>query len=497
MTEHEVIAWRRIEPPYPVNGDLHQLLATVDALKKAWVDAVSDATEDEFREARERSLRRHAIETGIIERLYDVQWGVTEALVAEGLSAEVAAREGGIDEDALATIRTQFDALTFLSESARQGRPLTISFIRELHVALCRNQTTYQARTQFGQVVQRPLRHGDWKEQANHVSRPDGRLLEYTPPEHVASELDLLLKFNDEAKEIHPLVRTAWLHHGFVTIHPFEDGNGRVARALTLLLLLQLDFAPLVVDRFSRTDYLDALDSANNGELRELVRLFARLETVALRSELERPARPRTAGAGAIDVARSYVQRLQAVRQSQDAERGAKASLLAADLNARNANYLRELGQGLVEQFKPLDHTATSYVFTGDPPDEKAHWWRAQIVRAAKYADFFVNLTEGTWWANLRLILLGQQLRFGTVTQKVGQGETGVLAVTVFAEAVPSRRNEEDSVRPQFTVLLRPTEAESATVVYTDTIEDRWPEICGLIDRTLAAAVAHFAEGLS
>jgi hypothetical protein len=48
-------------------------------------------------------LRRHAIETGIIERLYDVDWGVTRALIAEGLSAEVAAREGGIDEGVLET----------------------------------------------------------------------------------------------------------------------------------------------------------------------------------------------------------------------------------------------------------------------------------------------------------------------------------------------------------------------------------------------------------
>jgi hypothetical protein len=78
---------------------------------------VSQATEAEFRESRLRNLRRHAIETGILERLYDVEWGVTEALVAEGLSAEVASREGGIDGGALETIRAQFDALTFLAES--------------------------------------------------------------------------------------------------------------------------------------------------------------------------------------------------------------------------------------------------------------------------------------------------------------------------------------------------------------------------------------------
>jgi len=248
---------------------------------------VSQATAAEFRESRLRNLRRHAIETGILERLYDVEWGVTEALVAEGLSAEVASREGGIDEGALETIRTQFDALTFLAESSREGRPLTTSFIRELHVALCRTQGTYEARDQFGQLVNRRLEHGGWKQWPNHVRRPDGSLLEYVPPEQVQSEIDRLLILDEQAKQLHPLTRAAWLHHAFVSIHPFEDGNGRVARALTMLVLLQSDYAPLVVDRFSRESYIAALEAANEGDLRDLVRLFGRLEIVALRAEME------------------------------------------------------------------------------------------------------------------------------------------------------------------------------------------------------------------
>ena len=72
-----------------------------------WETAIGQMTPPEFAEARQRSLRRHAIETGIIERLYDLEWGVTEALVAEGISADVVARQGGAPDEVLRTITDQ------------------------------------------------------------------------------------------------------------------------------------------------------------------------------------------------------------------------------------------------------------------------------------------------------------------------------------------------------------------------------------------------------
>ena len=71
-----------------------------------------------FHEARRRSLRRHAIETGIIERLYEVDWGVTQALVAEGITADAVARagDGALPMDVLQTIQTQYEALEFLGK---------------------------------------------------------------------------------------------------------------------------------------------------------------------------------------------------------------------------------------------------------------------------------------------------------------------------------------------------------------------------------------------
>lgn len=137
-------------------------LATVDELRVAWEESLSRMTGPEIADARRRSLRRHAIETGIIERLYDVGWGVTQALVAEGLTLEVASREGGFDEDALLAINAQFEALEFLAESLREGQGLTTFFIKQLHAPISRHQLTYGATDSLGHVVHAALRHGQW-----------------------------------------------------------------------------------------------------------------------------------------------------------------------------------------------------------------------------------------------------------------------------------------------------------------------------------------------
>jgi len=225
--------WVDVVPLAETNGALESVLAPVRSLQRAW-SAVVSLNRGAFHEARRRSLRRHAIETGIIERLYDVEWGVTRALVAEGLTADAVARTDGVlDEDVLRLIRTQYEALEFLEDVAREGRELSTSLIRELHVALTRNQPTYTATGPAGLVFEATLHHGEWKRQNNHVIRPDGSVLEYTPAEQVAPQMERLIELYRSYPETDPIVRESWLHHRLVRIHPFEDGNGRLARCLT------------------------------------------------------------------------------------------------------------------------------------------------------------------------------------------------------------------------------------------------------------------------
>jgi Fic family protein len=495
MSDQDVDGWREVEPVPVVNGDMSNVLASVDTLRSAWEDALRRIGHAEFGESRRRSLRRHAVETGIIERLYDVDWGVTEALVAEGITADAANRSGGIDEDTLAIIRSQLDALEFLTEVARKGEDLSLHFIRQLHALICQEQSTYEARDQFGRVVHATLHCGQWKTHRNHVTRHDGSLLEYTPPEQVQPQMERLIDLYANSVDVHPVVRAAWLHHRFILIHPFEDGNGRVGRALTLLVLLRARYAPLVVDRTIRSGYIRALEQANDGDLRPLIRLFARLEIVALRSELERPAEPTAQGARALDVARAYADRLRVLRDADRTDRVDRVEVLAAELQRRLQPQLHTLGEGIRERFGSLDSQARIEEAHAGPPDEEARYWQAQLVRTAREVDFYPNLISGSWWVRLNLTVLGSTMRYVAAIQKVGHGDTGVLAITTFAELLPTRNvDSNDGALP--VPLLRSTPNDSVTFVFSDTVNDRWAEVEELVDRSMAAAFARFAQQL-
>ena len=129
-----------------------------------------------------------------------------------------------------------------------QNRDLTIGVIHELHAILTRHQDQTLAVDQFGSVMKSHSLKGRFKEQPNNPSRPDGSLHEYCPPLHVHQRWKIFsMAFGLRSED--PIIVAAWLHHRFTQIHPYQDGNGRVARAITTLVLLRSELLPPVIDR--------------------------------------------------------------------------------------------------------------------------------------------------------------------------------------------------------------------------------------------------------
>jgi len=406
---------------------------------------------------------------------------------------------GAVSEDVLDIVRSQYDALQFLAAAARQGRDVSVSLIKELHVALTGHQTTYSASGPNGISFQATLHHGEWKTQPNHVTRPDGSRLEDTPPDQVQSQMDQLVELHRSYRNKDAIVQVSWLHHRFVCIHPFEDGNGRVARCLTLLGLLKNDLAPLVVDRRERDRYLRSLDQANEGDLRPLIRFFAELEIVALRSELERPAdaiHTLASGGGPLAVLDASISRLRELQVSAGAQdRATGIAALANGVHSRLRNFLEDLVDKFGERLREgIDPDARAWLTNAAPPDEKARYWRRQVVRAARSVDFFANLQDGTWWTGLHIVALGQSLRHLVFLQKVGRGETGVLALTVYAEIASTANDEGTRSEAEPVVISTPT--ETVTWIHTDSPEARWQNVVEVVDTTLASSLATFTAGL-
>lgn len=60
----------------------------------------------------------------------------------------------------------------------------------------------------------------------------------------------------------HPIIKAALAHYKFVTIHPFIDGNGRTARLLMNLILLQHGYPPAIIRITNRASYILAIENA-------------------------------------------------------------------------------------------------------------------------------------------------------------------------------------------------------------------------------------------
>lgn len=81
------------------------------------------------------------------------------------------------------------------------------------------------------------------------------------------------------AGDRHAMLFVADLHARFERIHPFRDGNGRVGRLATNLLLVRHGYPPAVIHKRGRTRYLNGLRSADRGDAGPLAEIFARAVT--------------------------------------------------------------------------------------------------------------------------------------------------------------------------------------------------------------------------
>ncbi|MBN1285460.1 MAG: Fic family protein [Anaerolineae bacterium] len=230
----------------------------------------------------DRMRRRIAIETGIIERLYYIDRGITETLIEHGI-LEALIPHGATDRPAaevVVLVRDHEDVLEGLFKFVSGQRPLSTSYIKELHQALTRHQEITTALDPFDNLVTVKLLRGEWKKWPNNPTRPDGMIYQYCPPEQTAPQMEQLVRWHleHEAAGVSPEVEAAWLHHRFTQIHPFQDGNGRVARMLASLVFIKAGWFPLVVTRDDRVEYIEALEAADTGDLEMLVRLFVRAQ---------------------------------------------------------------------------------------------------------------------------------------------------------------------------------------------------------------------------
>lgn len=227
-----------------------------------------------------RVAREWAIETGQIEGLYQFDRGLTMTLIEDGITVSriPSSASSMSPEQVTAILQDHLSTLEGLFSFVKGERPLSKGYIHELHQSLLRNQHSHAVYAPSTQTFfEKELIKGRYKEQPNNPTRPDGSILHFCPPEHVESEMDELIRlFHEQEQQAVPAdLQAAWLHHAFTHIHPYADGNGRVARALATLVLIKGGLMPLVVPTAEKQRvYIPALEKADEGNYTALVDSF-------------------------------------------------------------------------------------------------------------------------------------------------------------------------------------------------------------------------------
>lgn len=112
----------------------------------------------------------------------------------------------------------------------------------------------------------------------------------HTPPDYlkVPGLMEKLVLNYENWNDFHPIIQAALLHGELVKIHPFVDGNGRTARLLMNLNLMNYGFNPVIIKKEDRLEYYEALDKAHTtGDYTDFVKLIVKLEIETLKKYLE------------------------------------------------------------------------------------------------------------------------------------------------------------------------------------------------------------------
>ncbi len=354
-----------------------------------------------------RLQREWAIETGLIERIYTLDRSTTKILLERGLQENLISSSATNRDPVLVSdiLRDHASALDGLFDFVKRDRELSTSFVKELHAVLLAHQDFASARNTFGRRVQMPLTKGEYKKRPNSPVRPDGLLHEYCPPEQVASEMDRLIGMHARhvRQGVPPEVEAAWLHHRFAQIHPFQDGNGRVVRALATLVMIREGLLTLVVTDGMRGDYIGALEAADDGDLGPLVRLFADIERKAIYGAVAMARNIIAEKRHLKAVVRSVADRLSRRRRQLESEWD-KAKDIGIALGEEAERHLRRAEAELKTVLSPALDTKVDFwvTFSADDPDRRSYY-RYQVVETAKVMQYFANTDVFHSWAALNL----------------------------------------------------------------------------------------------
>ncbi len=161
---------------------------------------------------------------------------------------------------------SQVGTAMMLEEANLKDHPLTQNFIRQLHKTLLREDYTVYRNLPGGLTTSYVIHAGQYKTRPNSVITRYGDRFEYASPEETPALMTDLVNWYNEAEtktKYSPVELAALFHYRYIRIHPFEDGNGRIARLLVNYILARHGWPMIVVRSRNKKEYIEALHQAD------------------------------------------------------------------------------------------------------------------------------------------------------------------------------------------------------------------------------------------
>ena len=200
-------------------------------------------------------------------------FGETRMLILHGITAQGKPLKDHFE------ITGHDEAIKWVEEIVVGDFPLTENFIRQLHLLLLKESYEVSAITPDGQPTRRVIEVGKYKSAANHVLTKTGETFYFATPEETPAKMnDLLTWYRQElsSDDVNPIILAAEFHYKFILIHPFDDGNGRVARVLMNFILMKFRFPPVIIKTEDKENYFSALRQAEGGLIENFVDYIAK-----------------------------------------------------------------------------------------------------------------------------------------------------------------------------------------------------------------------------
>ncbi|HEX9032810.1 MAG TPA: Fic family protein [Streptosporangiaceae bacterium] len=217
-------------------------------------------------DTQDRLIRAAALDSTALDGLFPANSELTTRVLASSIAAPADAQPAGDDVADLIDVVAECHrrALVLASEAAASGRAVDPHLIAVLQDVITESQVSYTVSTDAGVEVEVELPRRQYKPVSNYLQLPDGELAVFAPASAVAGEMERLCAELGSASfaALHPLAQAAYAHYGLTAIHPFADGNGRLARTLASVFLFRSAGLPLVIFADQWPGYYQALHRA-------------------------------------------------------------------------------------------------------------------------------------------------------------------------------------------------------------------------------------------